>query len=126
MDIYFALGSMNGGKLWMDLLSEAADSPISYDGLFYSARSCLPRLWGAQYPISELLDDMENYRPLHFLHLCQKPKLGILNLANQSSLGHNDGEGRQQLWKNLKKLGEVRTGHIWLRRGANPLMLGLC
>ncbi|KIW65478.1 hypothetical protein, variant [Phialophora macrospora] len=106
MDIYLALGSMNSGRLWMDLLSEDSDSPISYDALFYSARSCLPKLWGPQYPISELLDDLENYRPLHFLHLCQKPKLDILNLAKASSLGHNDKEGRQQLWKELTRLGD--------------------
>ncbi|EXJ73475.1 uncharacterized protein A1O5_03236 [Cladophialophora psammophila CBS 110553] len=106
MDIYLAFSSMAGGRLWMDLLSEDADSPVSYDGLFYSARSCLPKLWGTQYPISELLDDLENYRPLHFLHLCQKPKLSILNLATSSDMGRSDRAGRQQLWKELTKLGD--------------------
>ncbi len=111
----------------MDLLSEDVDSPVSYDGLFYSARSCLPKLWGAQYPTSEMLDDMENYRPLHFLHLCQKPKLGILNLANKSSLGQDDTEGRKQLWKELTKLGDVGIGHVGLfRHSANLLVIGLC
>lgn len=109
MDIYLAFSSMAGGRLWLDLLSEDANSPVSYDGLFYSARSCLPKLWGAQYPVSELLDDLENYRPLHFLHLCQKPKLGILNLATSSDMGRSDRAGQQQLWKELTKLGDVRA-----------------
>ena len=108
MDVYFALGNINGGRLWMDLFSEAADSPISHDRLFHNARSCLPKLWGAQYPTSELLDDLENYRPLHFLHVCQKPKLGILNLANTSNSGPGEENGRQQLWKQIREIGEVR------------------
>ncbi|RMZ84260.1 hypothetical protein DV738_g806, partial [Chaetothyriales sp. CBS 135597] len=108
MDNYLALrsGSITGGRLWLDLLSEDPDSPISYDALFYSARSCLSKLWGAQYPVSELLDDMENYRPLYFLHRCQKPKLDILRLTTTSNLGLNDAEGRQHLWKELTKLGD--------------------
>ncbi|RMD40597.1 hypothetical protein DV735_g4535, partial [Chaetothyriales sp. CBS 134920] len=108
MDNYLALrgGSITGGRLWLDLLSEDPDSPVSYDALFYSARSCLAKVWGAQYPVSELLDDMENYRPLHFLHLCQKPKLDLLHLTATSNLGHNDAEGRQKLWKQLTKLGD--------------------
>ncbi|KAH0843756.1 putative transcriptional regulatory protein [Fonsecaea pedrosoi] len=106
MDVYLAFSSMASGKLWMDLLSEDADSPVSYDGLFYSARSCLPKLWGPQYPVSELLDDLENYRPLHLLHLCQKPKLSILNLAASPDMGRGDKAGRQRLWKELTKLGD--------------------
>ncbi|KAJ9618570.1 hypothetical protein H2204_012989 [Knufia peltigerae] len=107
LDIHLAFGSKEGGKLWTDLLSEDAQSPFSHDGLFHGARSCLAKLWGPQYPTSELFDDLENYRPLHFLHLCQKPKIGILNLATVSNLGYNDREGRHRLWKQITKLSEV-------------------
>lgn len=108
MDIHLAFGDKEGGKLWTDLLSEDAQSPFSHDGLFHGARSCLAKLWGPQYPTGELFDDLENYRPLHFLHLCQKPKIGILKLATVSNLGYNDEEGRQRLWKQITKLSEVR------------------
>lgn len=119
MDINFALGNPNGGRLWMDLLSETAkNTPLSHDRLFHSARSCLPKIWGAQYPVSELFDDLENYRPLHFLHSCQRPKLAILRLSTAASSATRHGGhysqaddhrlGCQRLWNRIREIGEVR------------------
>lgn len=70
-------------------------------------RSCYPTIWGAEYPTSELIDDMENYRPLHFLHLCQKPKLDILSLATTANHGQVDEGGRQRVSQRVKEIGEV-------------------
>lgn len=93
----------------MDLLSEAVDSPVSHDRLFYDARSMFLKLWGAEYPETEVWDDIENFRPLYFFHLCQKSKLNFLNLTTASRFEGTDKRGYEDLWKRLEDLGEVRT-----------------
>lgn len=93
----------------MDLLSEGVDSPISHDRLFYDARSMFLKLWGAEYPETEVWDDIENFRPLYFFHLCQKSKLIFLNLTTASRFEGTDKRRYEDLWKRLEDLGEVRT-----------------
>ncbi|KAF5002743.1 hypothetical protein FGRMN_140 [Fusarium graminum] len=85
LDADSATGNMNSGQFCLDFLSRDAHDYISHEHLFLSVRSALPKIWGEQYPVSELLDDLENYRPLRLYHLCQGAKLELLRLARSTT-----------------------------------------
>jgi len=103
---------MNGGHLSLDLLSAPTQSPIAYDQVFEQARRCLPKIWGAEYPVEELLDDVENYRGLSFLNICQKLKLSIWKLGVAAAQGGLVVDGKAQLWKRIEETGEVIVLHL--------------
>ncbi|KAJ9645413.1 hypothetical protein H2204_000992 [Knufia peltigerae] len=104
VDTHLALGNLGVGQLTQELLQ--ADSHLHQDRLFQEARTCLPRMWGPEYPAEQLLDDLENYRPLSFIQACAKLKVEVWNLGlalrgltvNQSSL--------DQLWQKIKHNGQ--------------------
>lgn len=100
---------MNGGHLSLDLLSAPTQSPIAYDQVFEQARRCLPKIWGSEYPVEELLDDVENYRGLSFLTVCQKLKLSIWKLGVAAAQGTVADESKERLWKRIEDTGEVRV-----------------
>lgn len=106
LDADSATGNINGGQLCMDLLSRDADDYISHERIFLSARSILPKIWGETYPVSELLDDLENYRPLRLFHLCQAAKLELMRLA-RSAIPDPDAADVQKLWKHTQNFGDV-------------------
>ncbi|KAH7129207.1 hypothetical protein EDB81DRAFT_139836 [Dactylonectria macrodidyma] len=97
--------NINGGRLCMDLLSRDADDCISHEHIFLSVRSVLPKIWGEVYPVSELLDDLENYRPLRLFHLCQAAKLELLELARSKTLDQ-DAAAVRKLWKHTQNFGD--------------------
>ncbi|KAH7139888.1 hypothetical protein B0J13DRAFT_68774 [Dactylonectria estremocensis] len=105
LDADSATGNINGGRLCMDLLSRDADDCISHEHIFLSVRSVLPKIWGDVYPVSELLDDLENYRPLRLFHLCQAAKLGLLELA-RSEARDQDAADVRKLWKHTQNFGD--------------------
>jgi hypothetical protein len=107
LDADSATGNINGGRFCLDLLSRDDNDLISHESIFRSARSLLPKLWGEVYPISELLDDLENYRPLRLHHLCQAAKLELLRLARSDKQDHQDAECLRKLWKHIQNLGDV-------------------
>lgn len=102
-----ALGALGGGQLSLDLMEAPLDSPVHFDRLFEEARVCLPQFWDDEYPEGELLDDLENYRPLKFVHLCQKFKLRVWNLGKSIIQNGTNLEESQNLWNDLEQLGEV-------------------
>ena len=102
-----ALGNMDGGQLSLDLLSAPAESPIAYDHIFEQARRCLPKIWGSEYPVESLLDDVENYRGLSFLHACQKLKLSIWKLGIAAAQGKPVSDSKMRLWYRIEDTGEV-------------------
>ncbi|KAJ3510427.1 hypothetical protein NM208_g15530 [Fusarium decemcellulare] len=87
LDADSATGNLHSGKFCMDFSSRDANNYISHDHLFRSARSILPKIWGGMYPVSELLDDLENYRPLQTQ---DKP----------------DSSDAQKLWQYIENLGD--------------------
>ncbi|KAH8685085.1 hypothetical protein BGZ61DRAFT_423526 [Ilyonectria robusta] len=105
LDADSATGNINGGRLCMDLLSRDADDHISHERIFLSARSILPKIWGETYPVSELLDDLENYRPLRLFHLCQAAKLELMRLA-RSAIPDLDAAEVHKLWKHTQNFGD--------------------
>lgn len=102
---------MNGGQLSFDLLSLPPDSPLAYDRIWESARVCLPKLWGSEYPHEEILDDVENYRGLNFLHEVQKLKLSIWRLGLIQGQGTRMDHSKQSLWARSEEIREVRLSH---------------
>uniref|UniRef100_A0A0C4DII4 Uncharacterized protein n=1 Tax=Fusarium oxysporum (strain Fo5176) TaxID=660025 RepID=A0A0C4DII4_FUSOF len=72
--------------------------------LYTFVRSALPKMWGEQYPISELLDDLENYRPLRLYHLCQGSKLELLRLARSTT--HGGYDDLKKLWRHVESFGD--------------------
>ena len=104
-----SLGGLSDGRLSIDLMKAPEYSPVHFDRLFEEARVCLPQLWGVEYPVEELMDDIENYRPLKFVHACQKLKLRVLNFG-KCTLGNMDHtDSAEDLWNTISSLGEVRT-----------------
>jgi len=108
-----ALVGMGGGRLTTDLMNAPADSPVCYNKLFEEARLCAPQLWGSAYPAQELLDDIENYRPLKFLHACQRLKLRVWRLGVKTlSAGTQASQSNSgDLWSDI-----MRTGEVSIRR----------
>ncbi|KAM0244216.1 hypothetical protein ACHAP5_006429 [Fusarium lateritium] len=107
LDADSATGNMNSGQFCLDFLSRDAHDYISHEHLFLSVRSALPKIWGEQYPVSELLDDLENYRPLRLYHLCQGAKLELLRLARSTDHDDVDASSLKKLWVHVERLGDV-------------------
>lgn len=103
-----ALGSMNGGQLSSYLMSVPADSPVFFNTLFEEARVCVAQLWGDAYPVEEILDDVENYRPLKFLNEGQILKLQVWELGILSRRGRANSGDMKETWNKIEHLGEVR------------------
>ena len=100
-----ALGGMGGGRLTTDLIIAPPESPVAFTRLFEEARVCMSHLWGSDYPTEELLDDIENYRPLKMLSMCTKLKLEVwkLGLAGDAASGPTG----TRIWNDIEEVGEV-------------------
>lgn len=94
----------------MDFSSREATDYISHERLFLSVRSVLPKIWGDEYPVPEILDDLENYRPLRLYHLCQGAKLELLRLARLPT--GPDNVSLQTLWRHIQSFGDVSDNNI--------------
>jgi hypothetical protein len=107
VDTHLALGNLGVGQLTQDLLQ--ADSHLHQDRLFQEARTCLPRMWGSEYPAEQLLDDLENYRPLSFLQACAKLKVEVWTLSMGFRRTTVDQRSLDQLWQKVKLDGQVMS-----------------
>ncbi|KAM5343627.1 hypothetical protein ACJ41O_012164 [Fusarium nematophilum] len=106
LDADSATGNIDGGRLCMDLSARDANDFVSHEYLFRSARSALPKIWGDIYPVAELIDDLENYRPLRLFHLCQGAKLEFLRLARSTTDGSEQRDSLQSLWRRIQNFGD--------------------
>lgn len=106
LDADSATGNINSGQFCLDFLSREAHDYISHEHLFLSVRSALPKMWGEHYPVSELLDDLENYRPLRLYHLCQGAKLELLRLARSTTHDGSEASSLKKLWRNVEHFGD--------------------
>jgi hypothetical protein len=107
LDADSATGNPNSGQFCLDFLSRDAHDYISHEHLFLSVRSALPKIWGEQYPVYELLDDLENYRPLRLYHLCQGAKLELLRLARSTTHDVSEEDSLKKLWRHVEHFGDV-------------------
>lgn len=57
--------------------------------------------------MEELLDDVENYRPLKLLAECQPLKLLTLDLGVLAKRGQLDSQRMENLWSRIQRLEEV-------------------
>ncbi|KAI8653807.1 Zn(2)-C6 fungal-type domain-containing protein [Fusarium sp. Ph1] len=114
LDADSATGNVHGGQLCMDFSSREASDYISHERLFLSVRSILPKIWGDNYPVTEILDDLENYRPLRLYHLCQGAKLELLRLA-RSATGP-DNASLRRLWRHIQSFGDEFADILLLAR----------
>ncbi|KAK7413284.1 hypothetical protein QQX98_007872 [Neonectria punicea] len=106
LDADSASGNVNCGQLCTDLLARDANDFISHDNLFRSARSVLPKMWGDTYPVAELLDDLENYRPLRLYHLCQAAKLDLIRMTRAATYSQQDDTSPRKLWQHIQNFGD--------------------
>ncbi|OBS25171.1 hypothetical protein FPOA_05706 [Fusarium poae] len=106
LDADSATGNPNSGQFCLDFLSRDAHDYISHEHLFLSVRSALPKIWGEQYPVYELLDDLENYRPLRLYHLCQGAKLELLRLARSTTHDVSEEDSLKKLWRHVEHFGD--------------------
>jgi hypothetical protein len=107
LDTTLALSNLGGGQLMQDLLQ--ADSHINQDRLFQEARTCLPRIWGSGYPAEQLLDDIENYRPLSLIQACFKLKTEVCSIGITSGRMAVDQSDLDRLWQKIETAGQVMS-----------------
>lgn len=99
---------MGGGRLASYLVSAPKESPVQFSNVFEEARVCLPQIWGSEYPVDELIDDVENYRPLRLLFECQILKLATWELGVLARRGDIDPLKMHDLWCAIQRHEEVR------------------
>jgi hypothetical protein len=80
---------------------------LSYDRIWESSRSVLPKMWKAEYPPEEMRDDIENYRGLGLIHACQKLKLSVWRLGVARANGRDIKDSKARLWIRIEDVGEV-------------------
>lgn len=106
-DIGLAMRNFKAGQLSLDLFKAPASSEISQDRLFEEARVCLPKIYGSRYPVEEYMDDIENYRALHFNNRCQRLKLNVMSLGIAARNGPVDRIMVKLLEDQIHRLGLV-------------------
>jgi hypothetical protein len=103
-DANFALSNRRGGYLFHSLLTAPLSSGINREQLFEESRTCLPRVWGADYPEEEIIDDFENYRGLSLLQIAMKLKVEAWRLGVAVRQGIVDIEAMAHVWKKIENV----------------------
>jgi hypothetical protein len=106
-DANFALSNRRGGYLFHSLLTAPPSSGINREQLFEESRTCLPRIWGADYPEEEIIDDFENYRGLSLLQIAMKLKVEVWRLGVAVTQGIADGESMERVWRKIENVEKV-------------------
>jgi len=107
MDADNATSNPVAGQFCSSFSSRPPRDCLSHEKLFLNVRLILPHIWGDAYPIVELLDDMENYRPLRLYHLCQVSKLELLALAKLKEHNATLEIEWRKLWLSIKDIEHV-------------------
>lgn len=94
------------------LLSRMSQSPLqsmSLERIYRNARIAGRKSWAEEYPENEVLDDLENYRPLEFLHhtFVMRSRIWELAVAKYEGRGCRDTPG--SLMNDIREIGEVRN-----------------
>jgi hypothetical protein len=89
-------------------ISQSSLPSIKLERLYRRARISGRHCWGEEYPEDAILDDVENYRPLEFLHHGLLMRSRIWQLAVARHAGKDGVETPESLFEELIELGEVR------------------
>lgn len=90
-------------------ISQSSLPSIKLERLYRRARISGRHCWGEEYPEDAILDDVENYRPLEFLHYGLLMRSRIWQLAVARHAGKDGVETPESLFEVLIELGEVRV-----------------
>lgn len=80
---------------------------LSLERIYRNARISGRRCWGEEYPEDELLDDLENYRPLEALHHVFLLRSRIRELAVAKYKGTKCLDTPETLMKEIDEVSEV-------------------
>jgi hypothetical protein len=92
-------------------ISQSSLPSIKLERLYRRARISGRHCWGEEYPEDAILDDVENYRPLEFMHHGLLMRSRIWQLAIARHGGKDGSETPESLFEELMEIGEVRTPH---------------
>lgn len=95
-------------------MSESAVPQLKIELLYRKSRLAGRHIWAGEYPENEVLDDIENYRPLELLHLNNLLRSRIWQLGVSRSEGQQTEDSPEMLMEDFTKIAEVSTM-------ANPL-----
>ncbi|OBT42435.1 hypothetical protein VE00_06054 [Pseudogymnoascus sp. WSF 3629] len=87
-------------------ISQSSLPSIKLERLYRRARISGRHCWGEEYPEDAILDDVENYRPLEFLHHGLLMRSRIWQLAVARHAGKDGVETPESLFEELIELGE--------------------
>lgn len=82
--------------------------------LFTVARTSYHNIFGDSYPIEQMQDDLENYRPLELVHKEHSFRYRIWRLAEANERGQCCADAVESLFEDLEATGEVRI-ELWRR-----------
>jgi hypothetical protein len=106
-DANFVLSNRREGYLYQSLLTAPPSSGINREQLFEESRTCLPRIWGSEYPEEQILDDFENYRGLSLLQIAMKLKVDVWRLGVAVRQGMADDDSMERLWAQIQNVEKV-------------------
>ncbi|KFY24086.1 hypothetical protein V491_02295 [Pseudogymnoascus sp. VKM F-3775] len=87
-------------------ISQSSLPSIKLERLYRRARISGRHCWGEEYPEDAILDDVENYRPLEFLHHGLLMRSRIWQLAVARHAGKDVTETPESLFEELMEIGE--------------------
>ncbi|KFY81916.1 hypothetical protein V500_10978 [Pseudogymnoascus sp. VKM F-4518 (FW-2643)] len=87
-------------------ISQSSLPSIKLERLYRRARISGRHCWGEEYPEDAILDDVENYRPLEFLHHGLLMRSRIWQLAVARHGGKDVTETPESLFEELMEIGE--------------------
>ncbi|KAL5352971.1 hypothetical protein ACLOAV_002920 [Pseudogymnoascus australis] len=87
-------------------ISQSSLPSIKLERLYRRARISGRHCWGEEYPEDAILDDVENYRPLEFLHHGLLMRSRIWQLAVARHGGKDTSETPESLFEELMEIGE--------------------
>ncbi|KFX88096.1 hypothetical protein V490_07850 [Pseudogymnoascus sp. VKM F-3557] len=102
-------------------ISQSSLPSIKLERLYRRARISGRHCWGDEYPEDAILDDVENYRPLEFMHHGLLMRSRIWQLAIARHGGKDASETPESLFEELMEIGEKYQDLVLTSRlsGAN-------
>ncbi|BDD60022.1 hypothetical protein MAP00_005189 [Monascus purpureus] len=90
----------------MTRMSESAVPQLKIELLYRKSRLAGRHIWAGEYPENEVLDDIENYRPLELLHLNNLLRSRIWQLGVSRSEGQQTEDSPEMLMEDLTKIAD--------------------
>lgn len=94
----------------MEFLHTTGCRELQINRLFAFARSSYRWIHGDHYPMEEVQDDLENYRPLEMIHYDYIFRYRLCRAARSISTGEAPSESARDIWDDLVDFKEVCGG----------------